>query len=314
MSGRNAIDSLQRLSSVSDADAAAVFGVAGRDELLAGVMHLPFGRRRSTRRTTRRRRLVLAVAALALAGIATAATWAVLQSAPARETTSVECVIHGVDTIIPSTSGDPAHDCAVEWKRELGTAAPPLRAYDNGDGGVTVLLSSETPPTGFKRLASGQDADLIQLQGSLDDFVNGLNSSCLDSTAATNLVKTNLARFGFTGWMVNVRGATTSPGQCFDQDIVDPASSTVTLASFGAVAGPSSTVQKLADKLRPITQSCESLPNAVASVRAAASDLGLAESARTYDLNAVTDNSMRCASVYETVGGAIFLTVRGPTG
>jgi hypothetical protein len=88
--------------------------------------------------------------------------------------------------VIPSTSGDPAHDCAVEWKRELGAAAPPLRAYDNGHAGVTVLLSSETPPAGFKRLVSGQDVDLIQLQSSLDDFISGLNARCLTSTPATS--------------------------------------------------------------------------------------------------------------------------------
>jgi hypothetical protein len=50
----------------------------------------------------------------------------------------------------------------------------------------------------------------------------------------------------------------------------------------------------------------------VALVRAAASSLGLSESARTYELNTTTDKSLRCASIYETVGGTIFLTVRGP--
>jgi hypothetical protein len=45
----------------------------------------------------------------------------------------------------------------------------------------------------------------------------------------------------------------------------------------------------------------------VASVRAAASGL-------SYDLNAVKDDSLRCAAIYETVGGTIFLTVRGPSG
>jgi hypothetical protein len=49
-------------------------------------------------------------------------------------------------------------------------------------------------------------------------------------------------------------------------------------------------------------------------VRAAASSLGLSESAHGFDLNTVTDNSVRCASIYETVGGTIFLTVRGPRG
>jgi hypothetical protein len=324
MSGRSSIESL---SPVSDAAAAAVYGAAGREELLAGLTQLPTGGA-PQRRPATRRRLVLALAALALVVMATAATWVALRKAPARETTSVECVIHGVDSIIPSTSGDPAHDCAVEWQRELGTAAPPLRAYDNGFGGVTVLLGSVTPPAGYKRLVSGQDADLIQLQNSLDDFVNGLNSSCFTSTAATGLIRGKLAQFGFAGWTVAVKDAGSggsappAPGTskaptadgggntCWNFEIVDPSTQTVTLRPASDQNGGTPT--RLADKLRPITQSCESLPAAVASVRAAASDLGLSESARGYDLNTVADNSKRCASIYETVGGTIFLTIRGP--
>jgi hypothetical protein len=100
-----------------------------------------------------------------------------------------------------------------------------------------------------------------------------------------------------------------------NMDVVDPTSQTVTLIATGVPAGLSETAfEKLATKLRPLTKNCESLPSAVTSVRAAANGLGLSESARAYDLNAVTDNALRCASIYETVGGTIFLTVRGPSG
>ena len=170
---------------------------------------LPVGRGGRSQLATRRRRLVLAVAILALAAIATAATWVVLSKGRARETTSVECVIKGVDTIIPSTSGDPAHDCTVEWKREFGSA-PPLVAYDNELGGVTVLPRSATPPAGWRTIHS-QDVALIELQDSLDDYVNGLNSSCLGNAGATNLTESKLAQFGFTGWTVSSREAS-SPG------------------------------------------------------------------------------------------------------
>jgi hypothetical protein len=71
---------------------------------------------------------------------------------------------------------------------------------------------------------------------------------------------------------------------------------------------------RLADKLRPLTQGCEPLPSAVAAVRAAANSMGLSESARAYELNSVSDNSLHCSSIYMTVGGTIFLTVRGPSG
>ena len=331
MSGRSPIDSLRRLAPVSDTDAAAVFAVSGREELLDAVTGRPFGSGARPRPVARRRRLVLALAVLALTAIATAATWVVIsRHAPARETTSVECVIDGVDTIIPSTSGDPAHDCAVEWQRELGKAGPRLVAYDNGFGGITVLPRSQTPPAGYKRLAS-QEVALIELQTSLDDYVNGLNSSCLDTAAATSLAQAKLAQFGFAGWTVGVRDAEpaatsptpanaapvtkTTPGMktCFSGDIVDPAAKSVTLLPTGVPSNlPATRFEKLAAKLRPLTHSCESLTAAVSSVRAAASSLGLSESARGYDLYTVTDNSLRCAAIYETVGGTIFLTVRGP--
>ena len=313
MSGRSSIDSLRRLAPVSDADAAALFGATGCEELLADLTRLPVGRGGRSQPATRRRRLVLAVAILALVAIATAATWVVLGKGPARETTSVECVIKGVDTIIPSTSGDPARDCTVEWKRELGSA-PPLVAYDNALGGVTVLPRSATPPAGWRTIHS-QDVALIELQNSLDDVINGLNSSCLELDGRDEACRARLAQFGFTGWTVGVRDPQTAndPGMCTNVGLVDPAARSITLISGGGLAAGGTSLQ-LAAKLRPVTRSCESLPAAVASVRAAASSLGLSESAKTYELNAVEDRSLRCASIYETVGGTIFLTVRGPRG
>jgi hypothetical protein len=303
MSGRSSIDSLRRLAPVSDSDAAAFFGADGREGLLADLTQLPYGRG-ATRRPAgrRRRRLVRAVAIVALAAIATAATWVVLDTGPARETTSVQCLIGGNDAIIPATTGDPAQDCAADYKREFGTAAPALVAYDNGRGGVTVIPRSHKPEAGWKRLVSGQDVDLIQLQDSLDDYVNGLNSRCLDTAAATALAKAKLAEFGFTGWTVGVRNR----GSCTNGDYVDPASETVTLIAGDVTTGHETAVRKLADRLRPVTRECQSLPGAVASVRSAAEGV-------TYNLNAVQDNSLRCAAIYETVGGTIFLTVRGPS-
>ena len=298
MKPRSPLDSLQLLAPVSDAEAAAVFP---GEQLLDDVTRLPFGRGRRVRREPQRRRPLVLVLALVAAGGLTAAAWAFLGS-PARETTSVECVIKGIDTIIPSSSGNPAADCAAEWQREEGTAAPPLRAYDNTHGGVTVLLRSATPPAGFKPIES-QDVALIELQSSLDDAVAGLNSSCLDGTTATNLANRKLAQFGFNGWTVSLRSA--AAGACYDAEYIEPSSSTVTLISLGAPATADPAIAKLADRLRPITQRCESLPAAEADARTAAEGL-------TYQVNAVTDNALRCSSVYETVGGTIFLTVRGP--
>lgn len=338
MSGHSPIDSLRHLAPVSDIQAAETFGAAGREELLDDVTRLPVGRG-ARHRPARRRRLVLAVAVLIAAATATTA-WAVLRGSAAQETTSVQCLIGSSDAIIPSTSGNPAHDCAVDYRREFRTAAPQLAAYDNGRGGVTVIPRSAKPQAGWTRLVSGQDVDLIQLQDSLDDYINGLNSSCLGSAAATSLTEAKLAQFGFAGWTVAVRnpsssattlptptvttqagGAKPAPSEstsgtqtCVGGALVDPTTESVTLGSSPVATGPKTVFEKLAVKLQPVTKSCESLPASVSSVRATASSLGLSESARGYDLNTVTDNSMRCASIYETVGGTIFLTVRGPTG
>jgi len=312
MSGHRSIESLRRLAPVSDADAAAVFGAGGREELLAGIATLRPGR------SVRRRRLAVAGAVLVLAVTATAATWAIVASTAARETTSVECVISGVDTVIPSSSGDPAYDCAVEWQREQGTTPPPLAAYDNGLGGVTVIPRSQKPQAGWKPLQS-QDVALIELQESLDDVINGLNSSCLNGAAATRLAEAKLAQFGFTGWTATVRdpNAAETPGNCVSGEVIDPATQTVTLIPMGGLSA-AGTGKELAAKLQPATKSCQTLAAAVASVRAAGSSLGLSAAppltAESYDLSAVSDDSLRCASIYETVGGTIFITVRGPSG
>jgi hypothetical protein len=337
MSGHSPIDSLQRLARVSDAEAVAAFR-PGRDHLLAGVTTQSLGRRQARERTKRGRRPLVLVLAVVVAAACAAGAWAVLHGSAAGETTSVQCLIGSSDAIIPSTSGNPAHDCAVDYRREFGTAAPQLAAYDNGLGGVTVIPRDRKPQAGWKRLVSGQDVALIQLQDSLDDYVNGLNSSCLDSAAATSLTQSRLAQFGFTGWTVAVRtpessattlptptvttagGTKRAPGEstsgtktCVGGAIVDPATESVTLGSNPVATGPKMTFEKLAARLQPLTRRCESLPAAVSSVRTTASGLGLSESARGYDLNTVSDNSMRCASIYETVGGTIFLTVRGPS-
>ncbi|HJQ84560.1 MAG TPA: hypothetical protein VKA21_10815 [Candidatus Binatia bacterium] len=308
MSGRSSIDSLRRLASVSDLEAVAVFGAAGRDDLLAHLTGLPFGRGARPRAARRSRRPLVLALAVVVAAATAAGAWAIFGSS-AQETTSIECVIAGTDSVIPASSGDPAADCALQWQRDLGTTPPALAAYDNGHGGVTVIPRSDKPQAGWKPLPGGtQDVALIQLQQSLDDYVDGLNSRCLDGAAATSLTQAKLARFGLTGWTVTVR----NQGPCTNEDVVDPASRTVTLISGAASTGPKTAFQKLADKLRPLAKSCQSLPATVASVRAAAGDLGLSESARTYQLDAVTDDSLRCASIYENVGGTIFLTVRGP--
>jgi hypothetical protein len=340
MNAPDPIELLSRIAPISDEEAAGLFGRAGRERLLEAIMHVsPRPARRARRHS--RRPLVLALAVVVAIATATVA-WAVTRSG-ARETTSIDCVIAGVDSGIDATSGNPAADCAAEWLRERGTPAPPLVAYANPEGGVTVLPRSENPPAGWRTLGS-QDVALIELQESLDDYLNGLNSSCFSSSQATTFTRHQLARLGFVGWTVNIRSipgstsskngptATTAAGRksrpaptmsaagptCTGSELVDPTTTTVTLVSspYGNNPPPNWVPERLAMSLRPLSKSCLSVSAMRSAVEQKASQLGLSPeppATRTsYVLDATQDNKLRCTSLYQTVEGTINLILRGP--
>jgi hypothetical protein len=338
MSAPDPIELLSRIAPMSDEEAAGLFGVAGRERLLEAIMHVsPSPARRARRRS--RRPLVLALAVVVAIATTTVA-WAVTRGG-ARETTSIDCVIAGVDSGIDATSGNPAADCAAEWQRERGAPAPPLVAYANTEGGVTVLPRSENPPAGWRTLGS-QDVALIELQESLDDYLNGLNSSCFSSPQATAFTRQQLARLGFVGWTVNIRSipastssntptATAAAGSgsrpaptmsaagpiCTGSGLVDPTTTTVTLISGPTGNPPPNWVPgRLATSLRPLAESCLSLSAMRSAVEQKASQLGWSPqpplTRTSYVLNAIQDNKLRCTSLYQTVEGTINLILRGP--
>ncbi|HEY2355467.1 MAG TPA: hypothetical protein VGH79_11285 [Gaiellaceae bacterium] len=291
---------LARIAPISDEDAAAVFGELGRERLLEAIVHAAPARTRRLRRP-----LVLAVAALVVLA-ATGAAWALTRGS-ARETTAIDCKIGGGTTVIDATSGDPAADCAAIWPAPV----PKLQAYSNGLGGVAVIPASEKPPAGWTPIAS-QDVALIELQETLDDNINGLDSSCFDSAAATTFAQQQLNRLGFSGWSTDVRSG---DGACYS-GFADPTSKTVTLMPSGNQAGPANwPPHQLAVSLRPLTSRCLTLSAMKSEVVERATALGMSrtvENDHNYALSATTDNTMRCATVYETVGGTIDVVVRGP--
>jgi hypothetical protein len=316
----DSIELLSRIAKVSDEDAAEVFGELGRDRLLDAIVRQAPARQRRLRRP-----LVLAVAALVVLA-ATGAAWAMTRGS-ARETTAVDCKIGGGTTVIDATSGDPAADCAAIWP----TPVPKLQAYDDGLGGVAVIPASETAPAGWTAIAS-QDVALIELQETLDDNIKGLDSGCFDSDAATTFAQQQLNRLGFIGWTVNVRqpaqqantqppagtkaAPTASAGLNCYGGFADPTSRTVTLMGGGDQSGASNwPPHELADSLRPLTSECLSLSAMRSDVVQRATYLGMSqtvENDHNYKLSATQDDTMSCATVYETVGGTIDVTIRGP--
>ncbi|MGH3008740.1 MAG: hypothetical protein ACRDLM_04960 [Gaiellaceae bacterium] len=307
MSAPSPIDLLSQIAPVSDAEAAGAFGAAGREQLLDAITCTAPGRARPSRRL--RRPVVVALAALVIAA-ATGAGWA-LTHGSARETTAVDCLIDGQTTVINATSGDPASDCSAIWP----APAPKLQAYDNGLGGVVVIPASQKPQSSWTAIAS-QDVALIELQESLDDNINGLDSSCFDANAATAFAQRQLDRLGLIGWAVEERATSGTTGQACYGGFADPAARTVTLMSGGDQSGPSSwPPHQLASSLRPLTQDCLSLPAMTSQVEQRATSLGMSqtvEDSHNYVLNSTRDDTMRCATVYETVGGTTDVILRGP--
>lgn len=298
---------LSRIAPVSDDEAAEVYG-AGKERLRDAITQLPHGRSRPARHLLRRP-VVIAVAALVVAA-AMGAGWALTRGS-ATDTTSVDCVVQGVDSIVDATSGDPAADCVTVWEGLVGKPAPPLTAYDNGLGGVAVIPSSDKPPASWTPLAS-QNVALIELQQSLGDHISGLASACFGSDAATTFVQSQFDRLGFADWRVDVRS---SDGACYG-GYTEPDTKTVVLGAGGDESGAATwPPHQLADSLRPLTQECLSLSAMQSEVEQRATALGMSqtvENEHNYQLRAVKDDTLSCATVTETVGGTTQIIVRGP--
>lgn len=255
---------------------------------------------------------VLAAAAVMVLGGA-AVGWAVVAST-ARDTVSVQCEIEGASAVIPAATGDPVADCAAQWQRETGRPAPPLVAYDNGVGGITVLPADQAPPSGWTPLQSGetQNVSMVELQQWLDDYVRGLHSGCYDNATAVEMTERTLARLGMADWTVRPPPSSDA-APCVDTGILDGASRSVTLRALGGPVPAGPTVEKLAARLRSIAGDCASMDATAKLVRSAASELGLSEATRQFELSEVRDDSARCTTIYENVGGTIFVILRGPS-
>ena len=307
MTASDPTELLSRLAPVSDSEAAEVYG-SGKGRLRDAITQLPHGRSRPARHLLRRP-VVIAFAALVVAA-AMGAGWALTRSS-ATNTTSVDCVVRGVDSIVDATSGDPAADCVAVWESLVGSPAPALTAYDNGLGGVAVIPSSEKPPASWTPIVS-QNVALIELQESLDDHISGLASACFGSDAATTFVQRQFDRLGFADWRVDVRS---SDGACYG-GYTEPDTKTVVLGAGGDESGAATwPPHQLADSLRPLTQQCLSLAAMQSEVEQRATALGMSqtvENDHNYRLTAVKDDTLSCATVSETGGGTTQIIVRGP--
>ena len=262
-------------------------------------------------RARRRRRVPLVVAAAVAIAAATAAGWTVFGRSPGT-TTTVQCEINGADTVIDSITGHPVTDCAAAWQRETGQPAPTLLPYEASTGEIVVLPSAEVPPAGYQLLppGSGQDPRLIQLQEALSDYVDGLPAGCYRDPAAITKTQAVLSGLGLAGWTVSVSSPADGETSCAAYELTDVAVRQVELGSQPP-APPDAKYVQLAVLIRQDGR-CQPLTVAAARVRADARQLGLDEATNQVEINEITEPTAPCTSIYETVGGTITITLRGP--
>jgi hypothetical protein len=253
--------------------------------------------------------------ALVLAG--SAIGWAITTTT-ARDTVNVQCLSEGGDTIIPAVTGDPVADCAAQWRRDTGSEPPPLVAYDNGHGGITVAPADRPALPGASPLPDGatQNVAIVQVQRSLDDLVGGLNSGCFDNPTAIEMTTGILARFGMQDWTVDPAPpadlSDSSAEPCVGTAILDPAARTVSLRALGGAMPSDTQYSKLASRLRSLSTECMPLDVMADRVGSILDELGISEAGNEVQLTEIPENDAPCATVTETVGGSIFLVLRGP--
>lgn len=176
---------------------------AVRAQLLAAAASAkPVAPRR--RRTGRRLALALAVGVLVVAGVA--AGWAAFGTASPRTTFTIEC---GVDTFIPSQTGDPIADCRAAMAQQEKDV-PTLVGWITSTGIVAVLPRGVAPPAGSTPLPAGFRQDRSQLFASqmLADMVSPLAVGCLSQDDAVAYARRQLGVAGLVDWTVKVRPPT----------------------------------------------------------------------------------------------------------
>jgi hypothetical protein len=153
---------------------------------------------------------------------------------------------------------------------------------------------------------------IVKAQRSLDDFVGGLNSGCFDNETAVEMTTGIVAGLGMGDWTVTPAPPADLSGpseRCVDTALLDPETRTVSLRALGGAMPADAPYVKLAARLRSLSTECMPLDAMARRVRSIADELGISEAVQ---LTEISEDDAACTTVTETVGGAIFLVLRGP--
>jgi hypothetical protein len=288
-----------------------------RKDLMATITQPPQSDAASTPRRTRRRWAIPIAAAAVL--LVAAAGWAILDSS---DSTGLQCP---GNAFIDAKTGDPVLDCSNEWRHYNETEPPPMVAYDNGRGGVAVLLESDAVPDGYTALDPGpfQDAALIELEAALGDVGTGLESECYDDVEATRITRRELDRLGLAHWTVTVDDDRRPDGTTTCATFIPDAQlQQVQLIGLPGVNAPDPFTDYAAALNEELSASCVGLDEAADLARTLAASteivvngtrIDFTEEASVLFIHIVEDPDAACTRANVNVGGRVEVTLRGPT-
>lgn len=255
----------------------------------------------------RARRRITVVAAVLLSLLGVGAAWA-LMGQP-EQTTRILCP---ENMVIAAVSGDPVADCAAALE-DVGVEPPEMVAYTNEAGAVTVKEAGGEVPGNLRALGEGfrQDTAIIELEATLADVTRGLVADCYTTEEAIPVVENALDRVGLD-WAIDVVSEADGESRCA-YGFPQPETSSVGLTSMEAeLPSEDQPWTELGRQLsEALDAECLNLAEATAIVERLAEDLGMEEMS---SISQTTDEHALCTRATVTVGGAVFVDLRGPSG
>jgi len=278
----------------------------------------PFDGTLSSPRVKRRWAIPLAAAVV----LTTAASaWAITQYS--SDSTAVQCP---GNSIIDAVTGDPVADCTNHWRRFNDTDPPAMIAYDNGNGSITVLDAGDPLPDGYMALELGpaQNTTLIELEAALDDTGEGLSAACYNDSDGHHIARSELDRLGLASWNVTTETAADGRVTCA-YFYLDPAQQDVVLIALETemTTGQDDPYVRFGQQLtNKLEADCLDIAQAADLTRSLAagtdvvidgSTIDFTEQAGVLIIHSIDDPTASCTRSDVNVGGALEVTLRGPT-
>lgn len=262
-----------------------------------------------TRREARTRRRITLMTAVLISLLTVGAAWAL--SRQPEQTTRILCP---ENMVIAAVSGDPIADCAAAL-RGVGIEPPRMVAFTNKAGAVTVQEAGEEVGKNLQPLDDDfrQDTAIIELEAILNDVAVGLEADCYTTDEAMPVVESAIDRVGLE-WSIDVIREADGEATCA-YGFLQPETSTVGVTSIEAGL-PWDEEPPWIELGRQLNEAldteCLNLAEAASVVERLADELDMEEMMSS--VTKTPDDRASCTRATVTVGGAVFVDLRGPNG